>query len=57
MRASPLRSASGGPSSASSSYSQSRSTEVDGFFFSPGVARTSKNAASASASSSFFRSG
>ena len=44
-------------SSATSSLSQSSSSEVDGFFFSPGVSRSSKNAASASASSSCFSRG
>ena len=53
---SPPRSASGGMSSATSSLIQSSSSEVEGFFFSPGVARSSKNALSASASSSCFRS-
>ena len=37
-----LRSASGPMSSASSSLSQSRNSEVDGFFFRPGTSRTSK---------------
>jgi hypothetical protein len=35
-----LRSASGGMSSASSSLSQSSSSEVDGFFFRPGTSRS-----------------
>ncbi len=35
-------------SSATSSLIQSSSSEVEGFFFRPGVSRTSKNAASAS---------
>ena len=42
-----LRSASGGMSSATSSLIQSSSSEVDGFFLSPGVSRTLKNVASA----------
>ncbi len=51
------RSASGGMSSASSSFSQSSSSEVDGFFFRPGTSRTSKNTSIASRSSDFFRPG
>ncbi len=41
-------------SSASSSFSQSSSSEVDGFFFRPGTSRTSKKRSSAFGSSSFF---
>src|SRR6266571_4212264 len=52
-----LRSASGGMSSASRSFSQSRSSEVEGFFFRPGTSRTSKNASSASRKSDFFSPG
>ena len=54
---SPLLSASGGMSSASRSLSQSRSSEVDGFFLSPGTSRRLKNTSSASASSDFFNPG
>src|SRR5207244_5849603 len=42
------RSASGAMSSASRSFSQSSSSEVEGFFFKPGTSRTSKNTSSAS---------
>ena len=40
-----------------SSFSQSSSSEVDGFFFSPGTSRISKKTSSASRSSDFFRLG
>ncbi len=43
--------------SASSSFSQSSSSEVEGFFFSPGTSRTSKNTSIASRSSDFFSPG
>ena len=52
-----LRSASGGMSSASRSFSQSRSSDVEGFFFSPGTSRRLKNTSSASASSAFLSPG
>src|ERR1700681_1649998 len=52
-----LRSASGGMSSASNSFSQSRSSEVDGFFFNPGTSRSSKKTSSASLSKLFFKPG
>src|SRR5207249_874095 len=54
---SPLFSASGGMSSASSNLSQSRSSEVDGFFLRPGTSRKLKNTSSASASSAFLSPG
>ena len=43
--------------SAISSFSQSSSSDVEGFFFRPGTSRISKNTSSASRSSAFFRSG
>ena len=52
-----LRSVSGGMSSATSSLSQSRSSEVEGFFLSPGTSRISKKVSSDSRSRSFLRSG
>src|ERR1700730_8492372 len=52
-----LRSASGGMSSASKSFNQSRSSEVDGFFFKPGTSRNSKKTSSASLSRLFFNTG
>src|ERR1700674_3336006 len=52
-----LRSASGGMSSASNSFNQSRSSEVDGFFFKPGTSRNSKKTSSASLSKLFFNPG
>src|SRR6185312_10347511 len=52
-----LRSASGGMSSASRSFSQSSNSEVDGFFFSPGMSRSSKKTSSASCSKAFFKPG
>jgi hypothetical protein len=51
------RSASVGMSSASRSFSQSRSSEVEGFFFRPGTSRSSKNTSSASRSRLFFSPG
>ena len=44
-------------SSATSSFSQSSSSLVEGFFFRPGRPRTSKNTFIAALSKSFFRSG
>ena len=44
-------------SSASSSFSQSSSSDVDGFFFSPGTSRRLKNTSSASVSNAFLRPG
>src|SRR6266576_353686 len=52
-----LRSASGGMSSASNSFNQSRSSDVDGFFFNPGTSRNSKKTSSASLSKLFFKAG
>src|SRR4029453_12976804 len=52
-----LRNASGGMSSASKSFSQSRSSEVDGFFLRPGTSRRSKKTSRASVSSAFLSPG
>src|SRR5437773_849894 len=49
--------ASGGMSSASRSFSQSSSSEVEGFFLRLGTSRTSKNTSSASRSSDFLSPG
>ncbi|MNJ70859.1 hypothetical protein D3C77_673470 [compost metagenome] len=43
--------------SAISSFSQSTSSEVEGFFFRPGTLRTSKNTSSASATSALLMPG
>ena len=51
------RSASGEMSSASRSFSQSSSSEVEGFFYSPGTSRISKNTSIASRRSDFLRPG
>ena len=54
---SPLFNASTGMSSASNSFSQSSNSDVEGFFFNPGISRTSKKTRSASPSKSFFSPG
>src|SRR5207247_988296 len=52
-----LLSASGGMSSANNNFSQSRSSEVEGFFLRPGTSRKLKNTSSASCNNAFLSPG